>query len=420
MKIATLPAILGLALGAAISLPLASGQTRGGGTTTPPQPSPQPQPGGTVGRPGQPGSIPGQAQPDYGQPRLENPEQPFFLSGRVLLDDGTPPPESVVIERVCNGRNRPEAYTDSKGRFSFQLGQNNSLMIADASSEDSGGFGMPRTGTQRSGGGSNLSERDLYACEIRASLPGYRSDLVSLAGRRRMDNPDLGTIVLHRLGNVEGTTISATSILAPKDAKKAFEKGSEALRKKKYEEAEKQLQKAVEIYPKYAAAWNALGEAQQKQSNIEGARKAFEQSLVADSKYLAPYLHLAALSLDEKKWQDAADASDRLIRLDPVDYPGAYFFSAVANLNLAMAGDAKRLEEAEKSAREALKLDPNHRMPGIHHVLGVILANKRDFTGAAEQLKSYLQYAPSAQDGDQVRRTLVEVEKHTSDGTAAR
>ena len=35
-----------------------------------------------------------------------------FLSGRVVLDDGTEPPERASIERVCGGRARQEAYTD--------------------------------------------------------------------------------------------------------------------------------------------------------------------------------------------------------------------------------------------------------------------------------------------------------------------
>src|SRR6266849_5875234 len=48
--------------------------------------------------------------------------RPAYLSGKVQMDDGTAPPEPVVIERVCNGSPRAEGYTDAKGRFSFQLG----------------------------------------------------------------------------------------------------------------------------------------------------------------------------------------------------------------------------------------------------------------------------------------------------------
>ena len=53
--------------------------------------------------------------------------RPIFISGKVMLEDGTPPQESVVIERVCNGNARPEGYTDSKGRFSFEVGRNQGM-----------------------------------------------------------------------------------------------------------------------------------------------------------------------------------------------------------------------------------------------------------------------------------------------------
>ena len=39
-----------------------------------------------------------------------------------MLEDGSAPTESVVIERVCSGVAHSEGYTDSKGYFSIQLG----------------------------------------------------------------------------------------------------------------------------------------------------------------------------------------------------------------------------------------------------------------------------------------------------------
>src|SRR5947207_10964415 len=113
-----------------------------------------------------------------------------------MLDSGTPPPESVTIERVCNGTPRAEAYTDSKGRFSFQLGANNNGVMQDASMGSDrglGGFGGIGAGSSSSAMGQNtgVSERDLMGCEIRASLAGYRSDMINLSGRRQMDNPEL-------------------------------------------------------------------------------------------------------------------------------------------------------------------------------------------------------------------------------------
>jgi hypothetical protein len=141
----------------------------------------------------------------------------------VMLDSGGAPAEPIVIERVCNGNPRAEGYTDSKGRFSFQLGQNSGV-LQDASMNSNGDiFGSSRNSTFGAmGPNQGISERDLMGCEIRASLAGYRSDVISLSTRRAFDNPDLGTIVLHRLSNVEGVTISSVSLNAPKDAKKSY------------------------------------------------------------------------------------------------------------------------------------------------------------------------------------------------------
>jgi tetratricopeptide (TPR) repeat protein len=242
-------------------------------------------------------------------------------------------------------------------------------------------------------------------CDLRASLPGFRSDLVSLAGRRMMDNPDVGTIILHRLGNVEGTTISATSLQAPKDAKKAFEKGTDALKKKKFEEAQKQLEKAVELYPKYATAWFELGMLYQQRKQVDLAKKAYAQALAADAKFVKPYLQLTQFSVQEQKWQEVADTTSRVIKLNPFDFPFAYFYNSAANFNL------RNFDAAEKSAREALKLDTQHRIPKIEHLLGIILANKQDYTGAAEHMKSYLQQVPEASDVDLVKKQLAEIER---------
>src|SRR5438270_878992 len=101
------------------------------------------------------------------------------------------------------------------------------------------GFGQGRGGGTTTGGtgtttGGNTSrtpqEQRLLDCELRARLAGYRSQSLSLANHRPMDPPDVGTILLHRMGASEGTTVSMASLAAPKDAKKAFDKGMEALK----------------------------------------------------------------------------------------------------------------------------------------------------------------------------------------------
>jgi tetratricopeptide (TPR) repeat protein len=197
----------------------------------------------------------------------------------------------------------------------------------------------------------------------------------------------------------------------PKTQKKAFEKGREARRKNKIKDARKELEKAVAAYPQYASAWFELGLVRQQEKDVEGARQAYSEALTADPKFVSPYLQMAVLAADERKWQDVADISDRVVRLNPIEFPQAYFFNSVANYNLG------KLEVAEKSAREALKLDGQHRFPRIGHLLGMILAQRQDYAGAAAQMRDYLKFAPNAQDADQVKKQLTELERLSGSNT---
>jgi tetratricopeptide (TPR) repeat protein len=383
---------------------VAAAQVKGGGTTTNPGTGGPTVPGtGTIGAPTR-NTIPSTNNPNTSTNPFPDTSRPVFLSGKVLLSDGTAPPEPVTIERVCGSRVYKEAWTDSKGRFSFQVGENRSAMM-DASIDNgvpSSAGGMNNT----RGLGSGPSTSKMFGCELRAALPGFRSESLNLSNRQTMDNPDVGTIYLKRMANVDGLTISATSYNAPKDARKAYEKGKELLKKDKFDEAAKQFEKSVEIYPKYAMAFYEIGRLKEGENKPEEARQAYDEALKADSKLIPPYERMAAMAIQEKKWQDAADISDRMIRLNPVDFPSAYFFNSLANLNM------KKLDEAEKSAAELLKIDTQHRIARGEHLMAVVLAQKGEFEKAAPHFRAFIALVPAGStDADLAKKQLADVEK---------
>ena len=390
-----------------------NGGGNGGGVTAP-------NPGGgntTSPFPGR--TTPGQNPNDRSQFPEMGP-RPIFISGKVMMDDGTAPTEQVVIERVCNGSPRPEGYTDSKGNFSFELGRNQATMV-DASysnTEDNGfgGLGGRSSGSQNRspGSGPQITERDLMGCEIRATLAGYRSDVISLSGRKTLDNPSIGTIILHRRANVEGFTSSATSLLAPKDARKSYEKAAKLAKSKKMPEAQKEYESAVALYPKYAAAWYELGLIHERENHAPQAAEAYGKAMEADAKFIKPYLQMAGLYARENKWQEVAETTKMAIKLNPYDFPGAYFYHSVAQVNL------HDFEAAEKAAREGMKMDSQNRIPKLAHVLGVALAQKQDFSGAAENMKLYLKLVPNAPDAETVKKQLAEIEGNASQASAAK
>jgi tetratricopeptide (TPR) repeat protein len=313
---------------------------------------------------------------------------------------------TVTIMRVCSGNPQPQAYTDAKGRFNFQLGRGSGMMLdASMDSQDILRSRTPApTDNDRALGGA-AQTNSTRGCELQAYLPGYRSDSVDLSTRRPMDNPDLGTILLHRMANVEGSVISALSLRAPKDARKAYEKGVAAIAKARWEEAEAHLGQAVALYPQYPDAWFSLGTALQSQGKLQEARKAYGKAISADDKFLRPYRQMAEIFLHDRNWKEAAQTTDRLLQLDPVDYPEAYFYNAVARFNL---GD---LEGSEKSAREGLRHDPHHHIPKLEHLLGTIRANQRDYAGAAQFLRSYLEHKPDDKDAQLIRKQVADLDR---------
>ena len=321
-------------------------------------------------------------------------------------------PENVTIQRVCSGISRTVAYTDSNGRFNFRWGDRN-MIVADASDAGSGRAGSSNSGgfgSSQSAGGANSLAADPFGsrmmnCELRASVAGFTSDSFNLFNRRTADNPDVGMIVLHRIAGVEGSSISVTSLMAPKGAKKAYERGLESLLKNKPADAAKDFEKAVAVYPKYADAWVNLGKVRLEQHAIEPARSALMKAMESDPKLVEPYLELGLLAAKDQNWQESGRYLDRAVELDPVDFPQVWYADAVANYNL------KKYDAAEKSARAAVKLDPRHANQRSAYLLGLVLAEKQDYAGAVAELTNYIKLAPNAPDLAQVKDQLGQLEK---------
>jgi tetratricopeptide (TPR) repeat protein len=234
---------------------------------------------------------------------------------------------------------------------------------------------------------------------------------VDLSNQRFLDSGDVGTLVLHRIAGVEGRSISATTLAAPKDAVKAWEKGSQDLVKNKPVDAEKELTKAVEIYPKYANAWYDLGRARMAQKNNDGAREAFLKATEADDKLVGPYVELGQIASGEQKWEDTAKYLNRALELDPIDYPQLWFVDAVADYN------TRQLDAAERSAREAIKADPQGKNPRASQLLGVILDQKGDVAGAVAAFREFLRLAPASPEADKTRQRIGELEASSNSKT---
>jgi len=339
----------------------------------------------------------------------------MFLRGRVATHDGAPVPNDMLVERVCNNRVRQQVYASPHGDFSMQLGSR-ADSFPEASADPTSPYGAARKDSLM-----GISRRELTNCELRASASGFHSSLISLLDLDTFGGSiDVGVIVVQRATKIEGTTLSAIPYKAPKDARRAYEKGLQAEKNGKLADARKYFETAVEIYPSSANAWFQLGTVLQRENQKDAARKAYTQAMTIDTKFLPPYLSLASMAYQTGNWTEVLTLTDQILDLDPLNhaavtnyildldpftYAGAYFYNAMANYQL------NKFDDAEKSGLKAEHLDLQTHFPQLHLLLAEIFARKNNYALAIAQIQTYLALAPHGKDADQAREQLAELEK---------
>jgi tetratricopeptide (TPR) repeat protein len=344
----------------------------------------------------------------------------LYVRGRVSLTGGANLSEPVVIEKVCNGMARKEGYTDFKGEFHLELGRSSEGRDATESGRDvfqnSGnrpagsnvgsdnyGITMPTINSRS----ADAVRPELMGCELRAALPGFSSSSVAL----RMDGNsweiNVGTIVLAPLENVKGSTISAKIMAAPAEARRDYQKGEKALGLAKFSEAGKQFERATQLYPEFAAAWNLLGEVHRQQKQPELAKQDYLKAIAAEPQFVNPYFGMAVLAVNEKNWVEVLKYTNEVLQLNRSAFPLCHLYNAAANLQLG------NLAPAEESARAFVAQDVDLRYPDTLLLLSNILLAKKDYAGAADELEQYLKLVPSAKNAIEVRAQLKRLRQAT-------
>jgi tetratricopeptide (TPR) repeat protein len=161
-------------------------------------------------------------------------------------------------------------------------------------------------------------------------------------------------------------------------------------------------------------AWYELGRVQIQQNDTVSARRSFEQSMAADSKYVNAYDGLAQVAFQANQWPQVVEITNKLLALNPVNFPTAYFFNGVAQYH------QRELNAAEKITREGIRVDDGHQVPKLQYLLGIILMRKREFGEASEQMRHYLSLAKRPAEVEEAKKELAEIERlSASPGSAS-
>lgn len=141
---------------------------------------------------------------------------------------------------------------------------------------------------------------------------------------------------------------SETVIVSPNSAKTQLNYGTILRKQKMYQRALKHLNKAVEIYPKYAGAVSMIGFVYGEMANQEQAINWYNRALAIDPLDLPTNVRLAQILLNAGKLDEAEHHLKQALTRDATDFEAQLGMAALAYVRGDMKGATKILDHLEK------------------------------------------------------------------------
>jgi len=191
-------------------------------------------------------------------------------------------------------------------------------------------------------------------------------------------------------------TVSTRELMIPGKARGEYAKGLGSLAKKDLAASLSHIMKAAKAFPEYYEAYYHVGVVEMSLGKLDEAGQAFQKANdLSGGRYAWAEFGIGYLSYLEGKTEEAVSIIRRGVELDGSS-PDGYFILGMALLRL------NRLDEAEKSAREALLRDPNFARAYI--LLADTYGRRHEYLAQLQGLDTYLKLEPNGEESEAVRR----------------
>lgn len=205
--------------------------------------------------------------------------------------------------------------------------------------------------------------------------------------------------------------ISVAQLSIPEKARKELGKGLELLNEK-HEPAKSipYFERVLRHYPQFAAAALFLGIARLQTHNWDEAQVNLQLALQLDHGLTPAYVALGALFNEEGRCAQAEPLLAQALVLSPS--------SAMIHYEMGRSyWGLGRSAEAENHARTALGLQPD--LPEAHVLLGNLLLRQGQLNKALAQFRDYLRLAPDGPMAGPAQQLIGKIERQQASATAA-
>jgi tetratricopeptide (TPR) repeat protein len=289
------------------------------------------------------------------------------ITGNVLLPSGGALNERAKVVLQTDRGIKSSVYTDSRGRFQF-----------------------------------DRLTPDLYEVVIEAD--GDRFEIAKVSVEVFPGAPAMIDVNLKEKkgnGSTKAAKVISTGELdtaVPAQAKKEFDRASDASKSGKTDEAIAHFRKAIALYPQYVMAHNDLGAQLLDQGKLDDAAEELRRAIQLDAKAFNPHLNLGIVLVQERAFSAAVVELKTALELQP-NSPAARLYDG-----LALAG-SNALDDAERELRAAHELGgPTYAVALFH--LGQLYIDKGERVLARKTLQTYLAEAPNDANAPQAKKLL--------------
>jgi Flp pilus assembly protein TadD len=314
--------------------------------------------------------------PSFGQNQLGS------IIGEVHVTKGDFPAHPIMIELQSRGATVQTIYTDGQGRFGFSNLVSNPyhVIIKDDAFQPVDELAN-----------LNTIVSSIAMVQIRL-VPMETTKKDTLGPRVAGSNPYLVDPEEYRKQ-------------FPKNAVKEYEKGLDAERQNKPDDAIKHYQKAVTLAPDFYPAHNNLGSAFLARADLPAAQSEFEIARKLNQNDAQACFNLGNVLMLTNQFPDAETNVKEGLKRRPDSAFGQFLLGSIY-------GRTGRTAEAERSLRAALQTDPTMSQAHLQ-LVNLYLQEKRTPEAEAE-LETYLKAFPDSPLAPKAREVLKRLQSQSA------
>jgi predicted Zn-dependent protease len=302
------------------------------------------------------------------------------IIGEARTLNGDFPQRQLLVELVLRGGVVESVYTDSGGRFGFSDLQPNGYQVV-------------------------IHDEEYYPVEekveVNPDVTPYAR--VQMRLRPREAKPADTTAGARASGsNPYLVNPDDYNKHFPRKALKQYQRGVDAERKGKHDDAIAHYLSALQISPGYYPAHNNLGSLYLGKSDFKAAEAQFQEVIRIDQNDAQAYFNLGNVFMLTGRYPD----SERALSSGLQRWPDSAFGNFLQG---SLYGRTGKLSEAEKSLRTALQLDSSMWQAHLQLVNVYLQQNRRP--NAITELQGFLKAFPSAPAVPKANELLYKLQK---------